>query len=77
MRWNLWDLMNPVVLPTLASGLMVAIATSIPISNTTVKFAVQPLVVVMGYLTVVSVASKGQIPRMLLDVSRRTLNAKT
>ncbi len=74
--WNLWHLVQPEVLPTLASSLMVAIATSIPFPNDIVKWVLQPLVVVLGYLAIVSIASRGQIPRLLLDLSKRTFSAK-
>lgn len=73
-QWNLWEVVNPVILPTLAAILMVAIATFVPLSPITIKLALQPLVVVVGYLAIVSVGSKGQIPRMMLDLSRRSLN---
>ncbi|MGJ3245679.1 MAG: oligosaccharide flippase family protein [Elainellaceae cyanobacterium] len=75
-RWNLWELVNPIVLPTLATVLVVAIATSIPVSTAAIKFAVQPLIVLVGYLAIISIASKGQIPRMVLDISKRTLSLK-
>lgn len=75
--WPLGELVQPILLPTIASSLMVAAATFLSFPNHTVSLVVQPVVVLLGYLTIVSVASKGQIPLMLWNLSRRSLGAKT
>lgn len=74
--WQLWDLVQPILLPTFASGLMVTITTMLSLPSDTVRFLIQPFMVVLGYLSIVSIASKGQIPLMLWNLSRRSLGAK-
>jgi O-antigen/teichoic acid export membrane protein len=81
MRWNLFELMHPIVLPTLATILGVAIATLVPlsimpISDTIIQLILQPLIVFLCYVAIVSIASRGHIPRMVLDLSKRTLRFK-
>lgn len=73
--WHLWTLVQPVVLPTMATILVVATAMVLPLANGTVKYIVQPLAVVLGYITLVSIISRGQIPHMLLSLSKQTLKA--
>lgn len=73
--WNPWHLVQPVALPTLATLLMAVFAMAIPLADGPVKYGVQPLVVVLGYTILVSLGSKGHIPHMLLDLSKRTLKA--
>lgn len=75
--WQVWDLVRPIVLPTIASSLVVAAAASLSLPNDIVRFVIQPLVVVVGYLAIISIASKGKIPLMLWNLSRRSLGAKT
>ncbi len=75
-HWSLLELVKPVILPTAATCLMVAIATSLPSSGYS-GYIVQPLLVALGYLLIVSVGSKGKIPLMVTDVMKRSLNLKT
>ena len=73
--WSLVTLFKPVILPTSATFLVVAIALYLPISGY-FAYIIQPLFVVFGYLIIVSVGSQGKVFAMVIDILKRSLNLK-
>lgn len=74
-KWNLRELIQPVLLPTVA----MAIAISLTIATKAFNLApllqnfLEPLLLIVVYVVILSVASNGKIPRMLLDLVKRAM----
>ncbi|MGB7417127.1 MAG: oligosaccharide flippase family protein, partial [Thermosynechococcaceae cyanobacterium] len=68
-RWNLVDLLKPVCLPTLTILAVMAAVIHLPF----LQWWLQPIVLLMGYGSILAIASWGRIPRLVLQVVRQSL----
>lgn len=73
-KWNLGALIKPVLLPTGMMAIAIAISMNLPILGT-LKLFLQPMVLVLIYGAGLSLFSVGKIPRMLIDLAKRSLNS--
>ncbi|MBW4668153.1 MAG: lipopolysaccharide biosynthesis protein [Cyanomargarita calcarea GSE-NOS-MK-12-04C] len=67
--WSIKELVQPVLLPTIAIAIALASVIIIPL-----PIYLQPFFVVLVYGILVSVISAGKIPQMLIAVFKRSLN---
>lgn len=70
--WNIRVLLAPVLLPTTTIGLILVAILATPLSVNLAPY-LQPLTLVLTYGIIISLASRGQVPQMLIDLVRRTL----
>ncbi len=72
-KWNIMELLTPVILPTftIIVGLIIVINT--PVSPS-LQIFVQPLLLIGIYAIGLSILSAGRIPRLLLNLVKRSLN---
>ncbi|BAZ09717.1 putative polysaccharide transport protein [Calothrix sp. NIES-4071] len=70
--WDIRAMLAPVLLPTIIIALVLAIVLTIPFP---VKLApyLQPVTIIFAYLIAISLVSGGQVPKMLINLVRRTL----
>lgn len=70
--WNIRVLLTPVLPPTVIIGLILVTVLAIPFP---INFApyLQPVTIIFAYLIAISLVSGGQVPKMLINLVRRTL----
>ena len=72
-KWNIMELLKPVILPTLTITIALVIVINIPLSTSLQTF-LQPLLVIAIYAIGLSVFSGGRIPELLINLVKRSLN---
>ncbi|MGF1600597.1 MAG: oligosaccharide flippase family protein [Thermosynechococcaceae cyanobacterium] len=70
--WHLGRLVQPVVLPTLTTLAVMAAVIDLPFSADQ-QWWLQPIVLVIGYVSILAIASWGRIPRLVIQVVRQAL----
>jgi lipopolysaccharide exporter len=71
--WRIAGLAEPIVLPTAIACASVAVVLKLPVPGEIIY--VQPIELLLIYAASLTLISGGQIPRMLMDVARRSLKA--
>lgn len=70
--WNIRVLLAPVLLPTVIIGLILVTVLTTPFPIHLAPY-LQPLTIISAYLITISLVSRGQVPKMLINLVRRTL----
>ena len=74
-KWNIVELLKPVTLPTLAVIIALLTVINLPL-RASLEIYLQPLILFIIYTILLSVFSMGRIPRLLINLVKRSLNVK-
>lgn len=71
--WNVGLLIQPILLPTVAMGIALMLIFTIPFPEY-LRPLLQPLILILIYGTILSIFSKGRIPKMLINLIKISMN---
>lgn len=74
-KWNIKELLKPVIIPTLTITLALVTVIKIPIPVSLQTF-LQPILLITIYVIGLSIFSAGRIPQLLINVLQSSLNKK-
>lgn len=69
--WQLSSMVKPVLLPTFAACTTIILLQSVPFSGSWQY--VQPFSFIIGYSAILCIVSQGRVPKMIVDVIRRSI----
>ncbi|MBF2016861.1 MAG: lipopolysaccharide biosynthesis protein [Rivularia sp. T60_A2020_040] len=72
-KWNIAELFKPVILPTLTIIFALFTVINLPLS-TSLQIFIQPVLLIVIYIVGLSIFSAGRIPRLLINLVKRSLN---
>ncbi|MBE9215133.1 oligosaccharide flippase family protein [Plectonema cf. radiosum LEGE 06105] len=72
-QWNIAELFKPVILPTLTIIFALFAVINLPLS-TSLQIFIQPVLLIVIYIVGLSIFSAGRIPRLLINLVKRSLN---
>lgn len=72
-NWNLGFLIQPILVPTVAISIALTLIFVIPFPEY-LRLLLQPVILILIYGTVLSILSKGRIPKMLIDLIKIFMN---
>jgi lipopolysaccharide exporter len=75
-RWNMLSVARPVVLPSVATVISIWLAISVPLADSSLKYSLEPIIVVASYLLLITVASKGKALTTLTNLIQKAANKK-
>ncbi|MEO1429951.1 MAG: oligosaccharide flippase family protein [Cyanobacteria bacterium J06633_8] len=78
-KWNIIELLKPVVLPTFTIAVALITVNYLPLStlSTFLQHIFQPFLLIAIYLAGLSIFSWGRIPRLLINLVRVSLNSSS
>ena len=72
-KWNIAELFKPIILPTLTIIVALIAVINLPFSAS-LKIYIQPVLLIVIYMIGLSIFSAGRIPRLLINLVKRSLN---
>jgi len=72
-KWNITDLFKPVILPTLTIIFALFTVINFPFPAS-LQIFIQPVLLIVIYIIGLSIFSRGRIPRLLINLVKRSLN---